>query len=91
VTFARNRFRIRHSKAIFLTVTLAWTPIFIVAMKELLAFDVYRLFGRFWIVANAARSLPILPVLPHCPLTTEPARIISGRGDIRRLTSGAAK
>ena len=49
-----RKFRIRYIQAICLTMTLTWTPIFIVGMKASLGRDVYRLFDTTWIVANVA-------------------------------------
>ena len=57
-----RKFRIRYTQAIFLTMTLTWAPIFIVAMQVFLGVDVYRLFGITWIVTNVAFGLAVLVV-----------------------------
>jgi hypothetical protein len=56
-----RRFRVRYAQAIFLLMTLTWTPIFIVAMKAL-DVDVYRTFDTGWLVANVAFGLAVLVV-----------------------------
>jgi len=52
--------RIRYTQAIVLTMTLAWAPIFIVAMRGFFGADVYRLFGTAWVVTNVLFGLAVL-------------------------------
>lgn len=57
-----RKLRIRYVQAICLTMTLTWTPIFIVVMKAALGVDVYRQFDTTWIVANVAFGLLLLAI-----------------------------
>jgi hypothetical protein len=57
-----RKFRIRYSQAICLTMTLTWTPVFIVGMKASLGWDVYHLFDTTWMVVNLAFGFLVLGI-----------------------------
>jgi hypothetical protein len=57
-----RKFRIRYIQAICLTMTLTWTPIFIVGMKASLGWDVYHLFDTTWMVGNLAFGFLVLGI-----------------------------
>lgn len=57
-----RKLRIRYVQALFLTSTLTWAPIFVIAMKTFLGVDVYRTFGTTWLVANVAIGFAILAI-----------------------------
>ncbi|HEY5027605.1 MAG TPA: hypothetical protein VIK39_04290 [Candidatus Angelobacter sp.] len=54
--------RIRYVQGIFLTATLAWTPLLIVVLKEFWGLDAYRLFGAAFLVSNLLVGLAIIPL-----------------------------
>jgi hypothetical protein len=54
--------RIRYIQGIFLTATLAWTPLMIVTLEGLWGLDAYRLLGTAFLVSNLLVGLAIIPV-----------------------------
>lgn len=55
--------RIRYIQGIFLIATLAWTPLLIVGLKGVFGWDVYRLFGPVYLIANLLLGLSIIPLM----------------------------
>ncbi len=54
--------RIRYIQGIFLTATLAWTPLLIVTLKGFWGLDAYKLFGTAFLVSNLLVGLAIIPL-----------------------------
>jgi hypothetical protein len=54
--------RIRYIQGIFLTATLAWTPLMIVTLEGLWGLDAYRLLGTAFLVSNLLIGLAIIPL-----------------------------
>jgi hypothetical protein len=54
--------RIRYIQGIFLTATLAWTPLMIVTLEGFWGLDAYRLFGTAFLVSNLLVGLAIIPL-----------------------------
>ena len=52
--------RIRTTMWILLLAPLAWTPLFIVALKSFLGVDVYAAFGAVWLAANVLFGLVVI-------------------------------
>jgi hypothetical protein len=54
--------RIRYIQGIFLTATLAWTPLLIVALKGFWGLDAYRMFGGVYLACNVLIGLAVIPL-----------------------------
>jgi hypothetical protein len=54
--------RIRYIQGIFLSATLAWTPLMIVTLEGFWGLDAYRLFGTAFLVSNLLVGLAIIPL-----------------------------
>jgi|SRR5579871_1701417 len=64
---ALRMLRIRYIQGIFLTATLAWTPMLIVMLKGFLGLDIYRILNKMdhgiaWLVGNLLLGLAIIPL-----------------------------
>lgn len=57
-----RKVRVRYAQGILLSMTLTWTPVFIVAMKAFLGIDVWHSFSRIWLLANILFGLAVVPV-----------------------------
>ena len=54
--------RIRYVQGIFLMVTLAWTPLLIVALKGFFGLDAYLLLSATFLIANLLVGLAVIPL-----------------------------
>ena len=54
--------RARYTQAIFLTATLVWAPLFIVALKAFVGLDAYHVFGAAFLWSNVAFGAAMIPL-----------------------------